>query len=97
MNSNHLNPFFSAQKPFFWNPHGWQLFLEVRQTTLGPLHMFQGAVRIKLGQTKTDFAEVFEDIECSRHHLNRLDAMLDAIDLAHVTLAAINAVLFTRG
>lgn len=76
------------------NRFGWKLFLKVRQTTLGPLHTFQGAVRVEAGQGKSGLAGLLDEAKCLAHHSSRTDAILDAMDLSQVVLAAIDAALF---
>ncbi|RYF42402.1 MAG: hypothetical protein EOO38_19765 [Cytophagaceae bacterium] len=96
MSKTSCNPLLCIQQPFFWNYHGWKLFLNVRQTTLGPLRTFQGSVRIEPGQATAGLPKVAEEIACSKHHSNCPDATLDAMDLAHGILTVINTALLTH-
>jgi len=87
------SPFLSAEQPFLQNRQGWKLFLNIRQTTLGPLHTFQGTVKVEAGRGRPRLTGLFEELDCPKHHSTCLDATLDAMDLSQVILASIDAAL----
>ena len=85
--------FLSAKLPFLWSRNGWKIFLEVHQTNLGPLHTFQGAVRLDANQGKVSHAACIDKVECPRQHATSTAALLDAVDLSHVILNVIHTAL----
>lgn len=87
------NPFLSSKQPFLWSDEGWKIFLKIRQTTLGPLHTFQGAVIVESGQGRVCFEGLVEEVKCPRHHTTFMAAAYDAMDLSRVVLTVIRTTL----
>ena len=96
MNTSCNRPFFSAAQPFLRNRQGWRVFLRVDRIVPGPLQRFQGTVVVESGQGRSDFVGLVDEVQCPRHHATCADATCDAVDLAQVVLAVIDAALMTE-
>ena len=86
----------SATQPFLGNRQGWRVFLRIDRIVSGPLQRFQGTVVIESGQARSDFVGLVNEVQCPRHHATCADATCDAVDLAQVVLAFIDAASTTE-
>ncbi|UST52404.1 hypothetical protein NF681_02130 (plasmid) [Comamonadaceae bacterium OTU4NAUVB1] len=91
------HPFFSLDQPFLRNHQGWKLFLNIRQTLPGPLHEFLGTVTIEAGEGRPGAKGRVREMECARPHTTCAEATRDAMNLAQVILAVIDAALDADG